>query len=276
MHHFWEKDVNQFVQALERGMSDFWNISLYFTVKYRRDALTESPCSFDSFLFQQSSVGAKHLSQYLISLVTSPNELLNLSHSTSSLGFQPAVDRYKKDVASNITYKTIGGGSGAGLQIYCRDQLLMTLGGGGGGGLSLDRHKLKFGGGGGCGIQIPIFNIAFGCGGGGGTDTDINFHVSEDGNPTLFSQASFQCHDLLRIVGGGGGGSGLQFENGSVCGDGYGFEFFTVPLSATEFAAENPKDVSSFVSPFFICAAVAAAFYKKRKSSSGYNEIQFT
>ena len=166
----------------------------------------------------------------------------------------------------------VGGGSGAGFQIYCGDNanapMIFSSGGGGGGGFST-AHPTTIGGGGGGGSSIYLptdsvskpwkskswvqFNTGGGQGCGTGNPYDINCGVRLDGNALssgrLANDASHKLRDVIRICGdgvgvflsgggggGGGGGAAAGGNHNSNFKMGYGFSFsalFCPPSSVT-------------------------------------------
>jgi hypothetical protein len=160
-----------------------------------------------------------------------------------------------------------GGGSGAGFQIYCGGQELVTVGGGGGGGVDIGEWD-TYGGGGGGGVQMRgIMNhwdtnngsnasssigsgmagvswtsIGGGCGGGstsgGGKGCDVTSFVPSAQYAAARArvlQQLAQCMSINQlVVVGGGGGGGYSIAGGEAGVYGFGFSISSADVNSTD------------------------------------------
>ena len=157
--------------------------------------------------FYRSSLCSKEYAEFISSL------LLNASVSgnrSSQLAVLTSIDNaiVIDTLATNTTDFQVGGGFGAGMQIYCDDSLIITAGVGGGGGVFDSGDEVGF---------------TFGGGGGGGLQLSDNFGTGTDDDLAAASDASFRSF-------GGGGGCGTISPHNVV--NGSSRDIFSSPFSA--------------------------------------------
>lgn len=222
---------------------------------------------------QVADLGNGALADFLLSSASAGSPKHNL-RCASNLGWLPIRSRYESKDDSD---HEVGGGSGAGFQIYCGDSanapLLFSSGGGGGGGFSTG-HSPTIGGGGGGGSStyLPTSNLSkpwtsdrwmqFSNGGGQGCGTghpyEINCGVQLDDDSIppgrLSNEVSRAFKDMLTTCvsqvglfvsgGGGGGGGGVGANHTMRFQMGYGFSFSALfcPVSSKSCMHEKQKN----------------------------------
>ena len=203
------------------------------------------PCG--ALVEAEAAVGSKRLAEYFVGLLkgdmaagAAAGRLLqqtalfgwvpchafvrhNMNASLFWQGASRHADKGKKkaeDVSSSQGPRIeVGGGSGAGFQVFCDDTLLVSAGGGGGGGVegrlvpSGEGSSFSVGGGGGGGAQfrLPLgieeeaAAAAGAVGGKGGKHAAHHQHEGEKGKPQPSRSISLNHLGNWTSVGGGGG-----------------------------------------------------------------------
>ncbi|KAL3897977.1 MAG: hypothetical protein SGARI_006785, partial [Bacillariaceae sp.] len=290
----WQADAFQYVETVQSLLTEIVGaqVSLEFEFDFGeserpdrcRNLLDlEVPSPYASceqeFLFLQTSTSAKSVDEMLLALALTPDIPENAQSFCPSLGWQAAADAYERclsvleglDAPEPDQFVSMGGGSGAGFQVYCGDQVIANLDGGGGGGLFVGPQERNFGGG---GYQSDPFGIdsGLGCGSGDNGGDITNVHL--DGNWAITQQQINQVGNILRecyandnlhVLGGGGGGGGrrlsVDVNNVDYCGDGYGFSFHTRPKLGLSDADDGNQN------------GVGAMFVKAEASCNGDPEV---
>ncbi len=145
-------------------------------------------------------------------------------------------------------FSSFGGGAGAGFQVFCGNDVIVSVGGGGGGGR---KHGIfRRGGGGG----MQLFNVT-GSGstmvintGGGSDGTTFRWDpvATSRGCPRLDARAPIsRCPGrTLRVLGGGGGGAGVSLS-GQTHTVGFSYFYFSAGIDGGPIPSSDPAAMCS-------------------------------